>query len=48
MKLRSCLQHPEKAYTLKALCPLCNKETGNAHYKYVRLPDAEKNAPHAL
>lgn len=34
MKLRKCLEH---GYTLKEKCPVCGKETKDAHYKFIRL-----------
>jgi rRNA maturation protein Nop10 len=33
MKLRKC---PVNHYTLKELCPICNKATIEAHYKYIK------------
>ncbi len=43
MKLRKCLNHEKPEYTLKEICPKCNEPTQNAHYKYIKLPDAPKN-----
>jgi rRNA maturation protein Nop10 len=34
MKLRKC---PSLHYSLKENCPICKKETKEAHYKYIKV-----------
>ncbi len=41
MKLRKCLSHEVPVYTLKPLCPKCNLPTKDAHYKFIKTPDAK-------
>jgi len=43
MKLRKCLNYSKPEYTLKEICSKCNKQTIDAHYKYLKLPDAPKD-----
>lgn len=42
MKLHKCSEHSPANYTLKSICPTCNKQTKDAHYKFINLKD-EKN-----
>ncbi len=37
MKLKKCALHSKAVYTLKSLCPECNKPTKDAHYKFLNL-----------
>lgn len=50
MKLRVCRLHAPACYTLKVLCPLCSQPTHDAHYKFIKLPNApkQKNAQEFL
>jgi rRNA maturation protein Nop10 len=41
MKLKKCQNC--KIYSLKEICPKCNKKTKNAHYKFLNLKDAPKS-----
>jgi rRNA maturation protein Nop10 len=41
MKLLKCPQH---SYTLKETCPKCNQPTKEAHYKFIKIREAEKMA----
>jgi predicted amidophosphoribosyltransferase len=45
MKLRTCKNHAERIYTLKEFCPECGKPTQDAHYKFIKLPNAPKSQP---
>jgi len=41
MKLKKC---PEcSAYTLKEICPKCNKPCSEAHYKFIKIKDVPSN-----
>jgi len=40
MKLKKCGDC--ETYTLKENCPKCNKKTKDAHYKFIRIKDAQK------
>ena len=42
MKLLKCFAHEVHVYTLKSLCPQCNKPTQDAHYKFIKLQNAPK------
>lgn len=42
MKLKKCLNHKSPEYTLKDLCPICKASTKDAHYKFIKTKDAEK------
>ncbi len=39
MLLRKCEEH---GYTLEKSCPECGKETGEAHYKFVKIKSVEE------
>ena len=39
MKLKKCLEH---GYTLNEKCDKCEKETKDAHYKFVKIRDVKK------
>ena len=41
MKLKKCPNC--KVYTLKDICDKCQKESGSAHYKFVKIKDAPKS-----
>lgn len=43
MKLKTCKKHPEKVYSLKESCPICNEKTEDAHYKFIKVKDAPKD-----
>ena len=43
MKLRKCPEHTPVVYTLKSLCPQCNKEAKDAHYRFIKLKDAKED-----
>lgn len=43
MKLKVCKNHSPAHYTLAERCSKCNKETGDAHYKFAKLPNAERD-----
>lgn len=38
-KLKKC--NTCKKYTLKEICPKCDSNTKDAHYKYIKIKDAE-------
>ena len=44
MKIRKCSNHSPAVYTLKEICPLCKKETKEAHYKFIKTLDVKNNA----
>ncbi len=37
MKLKKCSNSECNIYTLKDACPKCDKETKDAHYKFVKI-----------
>jgi rRNA maturation protein Nop10 len=41
MKLHFCPVHENKVYTLKSSCPSCSRPTKDAHYKFIKLKDAD-------
>lgn len=42
-KLKTCICANNKVYTLKDICPKCNKPTTSAHYKFIKIKDAVKS-----
>lgn len=45
MIMRKCSVH---GYTLKNLCPDCDEETREAHYKFVKIKDVSEVGKKAL
>ena len=40
MKLKKCKDC--NSYTLKDICEKCNKKTTDAHYKFIKIKDAQR------
>lgn len=43
MKIKICKNHFPFNYTLKEICPLCKKETEDAHYKFIKIKSISTN-----